>query len=51
MKDHGANSRLYVILLTVVRLCLFCPWLTFIFGAKMADITLDTFHLHTNDEQ
>ena len=29
----------------VVGLCLFGSWLTFIFGTKMANFTLHTFHL------
>lgn len=42
------NSRLGTIFI-VVRLCPFCPWLTFIFSTELADITLDTFYLHEKD--
>lgn len=43
------NPRLGIIVIFVVRLCPFCPWLTFIFGTELADITLYTFHLQEND--
>jgi hypothetical protein len=39
-----------MVIVMVVRLCPFCSWLTFIFGAKMADITLDTFRLDGKDQ-
>lgn len=36
-----------MIIVVVDRLCPFRSWLTLIFGTKMADVTLDTFHLHS----
>ena len=45
------NSRLNLALVIVLGLWFFRPWLTFVFGAEMADITLDAFHLHANGEQ
>ena len=40
------HSRFGIIIVVVVRLCPFRPWLTFIFGTKMTYVTLDTFHLY-----
>ncbi len=34
-----------MIIAIVVLLCPFRSWLTFIFGTKMAGVTLDTLHL------
>ena len=41
------NSRLdiVVVIVAVTRLCPFRPWLTFILCTKMADVTLEAFHL------
>ena len=46
------NSRLgiIIVIITVVRLCPLCPWLTFVFGTKMANVTLNAFNLHEKDE-
>ena len=43
------NSHLDIIIVIVVRLCPFCPWLTVIFGTEMTDVTFDTFHLDEKD--
>lgn len=44
------NSRLGNTDGVVVRLCPFRPRLTFIFCTKMADVTLEAFHLFDEDE-
>ena len=38
------NSRLGVIIVNVVRLCLFCPWLTFVLSTEVAHVSLDLFY-------
>lgn len=38
-----------MIVAVVFRLCPFGPWLTFIFGTKMADITSHAFHLYEQE--
>ena len=44
-KTIKQNLRLGSYIVIVVGLCLFGSWLTFIFGTKMANITLNTFNL------